>query len=370
MNRSIVVLLFGGQNAEKEVSIASAQNLLSALPADCDHLLLFWRPDGVVQHVTLQQLSQHTNPYTAPFQPVYKQSQGETYANVQQAVAHLAQTAQNQHRLITFLLAVHGMGCEDGQLQQLLEQQNVPFTGSGSHASARAFNKIQAKQSVQQQAVLTADCLVLNPATCSTWSALAQQFFCQHGPLVMKPAQDGSSIGLQFLHTQDDVRCAIEAAGAKPRLTLLEPKLSGIELAATVLEDASGRLTALPCTQVKPQTGRCFDYAGKYLGDGVQEITPAQVPNALAQQAQAVAIAAHKAVGCRGYSRTDCIATDSDVLFLEINTLPGLSVRSFIPQQLQAAGIALQQFVATQLHIAQRAACPLPPATVQAAADD
>ncbi|MEM7589063.1 MAG: ATP-grasp domain-containing protein [Myxococcota bacterium] len=356
-SRPMIVLLFGGQNAEKNVSVASAQNLLSALPSDCETLLLFWRPDATVRPVTAQQLRDHASPYVTPFQPQLLSASEYGDLSLDQAMRQLAHQARSQNKQVIILLGVHGVECEDGKLQRLLEQEGLAFTGSDSRVSALAFDKIQAKQRVQQHGIVTAEHLLLDPAARHTWQNLAQQFLCKHGALVMKPVQEGSSTGLQFLDTDEEVVCAMQAAAKVPRPTLLEPKLSGIELAVGVLQDETGRVTALPCTQVKPQAGRCFDYAGKYLGEGVQEITPAQVPDELAKQAQAMAVQAHKAVGCRGYSRTDCIATSAGIVFLEINTLPGLSPNSFIPQQLRAAGMSLRQFVTTQLNIAQQAVC-------------
>lgn len=362
-NRSLVVLLFGGENAEANVSVASAQHLLSALPTHCELLLLFWRPDGVVQPVTAQQLRDHVDPYVRPFQPqlLHTDSSFRSGLEIRQAMKQLANWARSHNTQATLLLGLHGIGCEDGQLQQILEQEGLAFTGSGSRAAAVAFDKVKAKQCVKRHGILTAQHLLLEPAVChgrqsARCEAMVRQLLHQHGSLVMKPVQEGSSVGLRFLHTHDEVADAVQIAGKDAsRPMLLEPKLSGIELTVSVLQDATGDVTALPCTQIKAQAGRCFDYAGKYLGDGVQEITPAQVPDELAKQAQHMAIRAHQALGCRGYSRTDCMATSAGVVFLEINTLPGLSPNSLLPQQLHAAGIGFEQFVAAQLRIAQQA---------------
>ena len=361
-NGPLLVLLFGGENAERHVSVASAQNILSAVPDDCELQLLFWRPDATVQFVSQQQLRCHTNPYTNAFQPQLMHTDGcfESGLDIRQAMKTLARQARSHKRQVTVLLAVHGIGCEDGLLQRVMEQEGLAFTGSGSQASARAFNKIKAKQHMQQQGILVAQHLLLESIAGQAQQVLTQQFLRKHGALVMKQVQEGSSSGLQFLHTHADVVRAIQIAARDARPILVEPKLSGIELTVSVVQDESGCVSALPCTQVKPQVGRCFDYAGKYLGDGVQEITPAQIPNALAKQAQAMAIKAHTTLGCRGYSRTDCIATPDGIVFLEINTLPGLGCNSFIPQQLRVAGIHLQQFISTQLHIA-RHACRVQP---------
>jgi D-alanine-D-alanine ligase len=100
------------------------------------------------------------------------------------------------------------------------------------------------------------------------------------------------------------------------------------------------------------ESGRTFDFDGKYLGKGVREITPAAISEEMARAAQRVALTAHQAVGCRGYSRTDVIMGNDGPVFLEINTLPGLTRASFIPQQLAAAGIELRHFLERQIQIA------------------
>jgi D-alanine-D-alanine ligase len=149
---------------------------------------------------------------------------------------------------------------------------------------------------------------------------------------------------------------AIVHVSAHPEIRhLAEAFVEGRELTVGVIEEAGG-LRALPCSEVVLEAGRTFDFDGKYLGKGVCEITPADVPEETARSAQSVAIAAHEAVGCRGYSRTDIIMGKEGPVFLEINTLPGLTRASFIPQQLQAAGIDLRDFLEGQIEIAIRAA--------------
>ena len=102
------------------------------------------------------------------------------------------------------------------------------------------------------------------------------------------------------------------------------------------------------------EEGRAFDYEGKYLGKGTREITPAEVPAAVSRAAQDLAVAAHQALGCEGYSRTDAIVSAKGPVFLELNTLPGLTRASFLPQQLAAEGTSMLSFLEGQLAIARR----------------
>ncbi|MEM7495425.1 MAG: D-alanine--D-alanine ligase [Myxococcota bacterium] len=339
-----VILLFGGENAERFVSVASAQNLLRALP-DASVRPWFWAPDGTIHLTDAEQLSKHQDPFTKPFEPASALSR----PNLDAALADQAGTP------ITLLPALHGIGVEDGKLQRVLEERGIAFTGSGSAASALAFNKVQAKARVQSHGIATTPVLLAEGTDLVKARREMSDWLNHYGALVMKPTADGSSFGLHFVNTDKDVETALAALRKDPRTYMVEPKLHGTELAVGVIEH-DGRLQALPCTQVKLASDRCFDYAGKYLGDGVEEITPAQVDESIARAARRMALQAHKALGCRGYSRTDLIAAAQGLVFLELNTLPGLSERSFIPQQLAAAGVSMREFVREQLSIARASA--------------
>jgi D-alanine-D-alanine ligase len=120
-----------------------------------------------------------------------------------------------------------------------------------------------------------------------------------------------------------------------------------------VVEAPGLAATALPASEIRLTGESAFDYEGKYLGRGSVEITPAEVPPEVSAAAQNVALAAHRLIGCSGYSRTDVIAAEGGVYFLELNTLPGLTRASFIPQQLAAAGRSLEQFLDDQIALAR-----------------
>ena len=133
---------------------------------------------------------------------------------------------------------------------------------------------------------------------------------------------------------------------------MVEPFIHGRELTVGVVEEKNG-LRPLPCTEVRLESGRTFDFAGKYLGKGTQEITPAEIPESWAEAVKAMALVAHNTLGCFGYSRTDMIYGDEGAMFIEINTLPGLTQASFIPQQLAADGQSMDDFVRIQICLAQ-----------------
>ncbi len=123
--------------------------------------------------------------------------------------------------------------------------------------------------------------------------------------------------------------------------------------------DDRDRPVALPVIEIEVDPNRTFDYEGKYLGAGTREICPAVIPDELAREAQQVAVAAHVALGCEGYSRTDLVAAEDGVYFLETNTLPGLTTSSLVPQELAVVGISFADFLRRQLELAVERRNPL-----------
>jgi D-alanine-D-alanine ligase len=330
-----VVILFGGDGSEHRVSVASAQNVSSILE---DASLWFWRPDGSVVTVERGDLGAFERPFERDFSPA-PSSSWESLALALDSQASAG---------ATFFLALHGGSGEDGTVQALFEARGRAFTGSPAAASRLAFDKARTRERVAAQGVEVADA-VLVTADASSHEKLGS-LFERHDRIVLKPVADGSSHGVRFAATERELSSAIELVVRSGVLYLAEAFVVGRELTVGVIEKDEA-LFALPCSEVVLEAGRSFDYDGKYLGKGVREVTPAEVPLDVAEAAQRVALAAHEAVGCRGYSRTDVIVRDSGPVFLEINTLPGLTRASFIPQQLAAAGIPLKDFLERQIEI-------------------
>lgn len=323
-------ILFGGTNRERLVSVASAQAVAAALPqAD----LWFQAPDGRVHEADRERLFAHERPFELDF-PADGPLIGDIGAALDRAAA--------EGRVL--ILAQHGGAAENGGLGALAEARGVAFTGSGAAASRLAFDKAATKAVVSEQGVRV-------PPTVSIKTAA--QDLARHGRLVAKPVAEGSSYGLIFVNGPDDLPKLAEAAHREAYL--VEPFIAGAEATCGVLEKADGSLTALPPVEILPAEG-AFDYAGKYLASTTKEICPARFPAEVNAALQAGALAAHKAVGAMGYSRSDFIVTDAGVVFLEINTLPGLTKASLYPKALAAIGIAFPEFLAGQIALAERRA--------------
>jgi D-alanine-D-alanine ligase len=334
---SAIAILFGGDGSEHRVSVASAQNVASLLDGAS---LWFWRRDSSVALVARAELLAFERPFERDFTPAPERS----WTCLEAALDYSDASDR------TFFLALHGGSGEDGTVQALLESRGLAFTGSGARASRLAFDKLEARERVAARGIRVAEATSVT-GDAATHERLAR-LFETHDKVVLKPVADGSSHGVRIISSERELDAAIVHVSAHPEIRhLAEAFVEGRELTVGVIEEANA-LRALPCSEVVLETGRTFDFDGKYLGKGVREITPAEVAEETSRSAQAVAMAAHEAVGCRGYSRTDIIMGKDGPVFLEINTLPGLTRASFIPQQLQAAGIDMRDFLERQIEIA------------------
>ena len=326
-----VIVLFGGRSDERHVSVASAQNIARALASP--PLCWFWTPEGALHDVALAELLAHRRPFEIDFQP----SRPAIWPTLEQALDTLPVDDP------LFVLALHGGEGEDGTVQRMMERRGIAFTGSGSEASAAAFDKERAKETVKDRLRVAESRAVRDPRALER---AAREMLERFARIVLKPVAGGSSRGLFFVSRGD----AIPEVGVP---YIVEPFLAGRELTVGVLDRGEGAF-ALPVIEIETDPGFAFDYAGKYLGHGTREICPARIPDSLRDAAQRAAVTAHQALGCRGYSRTDLIATGGDeVYFLELNTLPGLTVTSLVPQELAEAGIGFRQFLEEQIALAR-----------------
>jgi D-alanine-D-alanine ligase len=319
------IVLFGGLSDERHVSVASAQNIARVLP---EALLWFWAPTGAVYDVSSKELLAHEDPFDRDYLP----SRPAIWPDIEQALDTLPVDDP------LFILGVHGTAGEDGTLQRMLEARSLPFTGSGSVASANAFDKELAKSIVRDR-VRTAESRVARDSR--ELEQHARELLERFERIVAKPVAGGSSRGLYFLKRGD----AIPRIGVP---YIVEQFISGRELTVGVVDMGDGPF-ALPVIEVEVDPGYEFNYAGKYHGTGTREICPANIPDDLRDEAQRVSVIAHEALGCSGYSRTDLIAAPDGVYFLELNTLPGLTKSSLVPQQLHTAGIDMREFLDKQM---------------------
>jgi len=330
---SDIAILFGGESREQLVSVASAQNIATALP---EAHLWHWRPSGEIIQVDRAQLAAHTRPFELPFL-----SDGPLVA---ESVPKMLEHAAATHT--TLVLGLHGGAAEDGELAALCEAANVAFTGTGSVGSRIAFDKVSAKECVSKHGCTTAPSLY---TTAQTQAEALHTWLAQYGRLIAKPVADGSSFGLCVIDGPADIDTVLEHAVTEAYL--VEPFLAGREATVAVVDTEDG-LIALPAVEIIASANRLFDYSGKYLGQGVREVCPADFEPDIEATLRSEALKAHHAIGAFGYSRSDFIVTDQGPVFLETNTLPGLSRSSLVPMALRAANLDLPGFLRRQIRLA------------------
>jgi len=321
-----VTILFGGTNTERLVSVASAQAMHAALP-EAD--LWFWDVRDTVHEVQPQALRGHARPFEDVFKP------GNRGIGLEPALDQ----AMAEERLL--VLGLHGGRAENGELQTMCEMRGIPFTGSGSASSNLAFDKTAAKRFVAIAGVSAPEGIALEDIDAA---------FAEYGKLIAKPARDGSSYGLIFVNAKQDLVAVRNAA--KTEEYLIEPFVSGVEATCGVLERSDGTIMSLPPVEIIPGEG-AFDYTAKYLLKSTQEICPGRFSPEITAALMDQALRAHRALSCGGYSRTDFIVSAKGPVYLETNTLPGLTAASLYPKALKAQGIEFADFLRDQIVLAE-----------------
>lgn len=226
-------------------------------------------------------------------------------------------------------LALHGACGEDGRIQAALDLLGVPYTGSGYLSSAIAMDKDLTKRMVADK-VVTPHWQVVRVSEENLEQLAAETEL----PVVVKPIDSGSSIGVYIAHTRPELRKALEGSLALGGRTVLEQYIQGREIQVALLDDK-----ALPSIEIIPKEG-FYDYENKYQPGAALEVCPAEIPAEWEKRLGEAALEVFRTVGLSVYARADFIVTeDGTPYFLEINTLPGMTPTSLVPQEAAAVGI-------------------------------
>lgn len=224
-------------------------------------------------------------------------------------------------------IALHGRFGEDGQIQDELEKLNIPYTGSGVEASRLAMNKILSNQVFQAAGLNIPEYTIIE-----TEDKLSSLTFSL--PVVVKPSQEGSSLGLSLVKELHQLKPAVEHARKYDDKIIIEKYVPGRELTVSILEERP-----LPVIEIVPEN-HFFDYEAKYTEGRSRFIVPAELPVDVFRMAQKLGLAAHLALGCYAYSRADIIlGEDGKLYLLEVNSIPGFTATSLLPQAAKASGI-------------------------------
>jgi D-alanine-D-alanine ligase len=235
-------------------------------------------------------------------------------------------------------IALHGPGGEDGTVQGFLETLGIPYTGSGVLASALAMDKVRTKAILSTENVILPADLVFyrrdNARLRRAAREVSEKFLF---PVIIKPNRQGSTYGCTVANSADEVSPALELAFGYDDTVLVEQRLEGAEITVAVL--GNDDLIALPVVEIV-SPGGFFDYEAKYSSEAHAEvIVPARISPSETNEAREIALLCHRLLGCRGMSRTDMFVTDDGVVTLEVNTIPGMTPTSLLPQAAQTAGI-------------------------------
>lgn len=239
-------------------------------------------------------------------------------------------------RIDAALIVLHGPFGEDGTIQGLLDLLDIPYQGAGVLGSALAMNKLVSKQLYELAGLPVPPYMTITDGDKIDVDTCVQRLGL---PLVVKPVTGGSSIGMSIVKSRDDIKSALTEAFRHDEVVLVEKHIKGIEITGGVI--GNEQLEALPIVEIIPDKAHeFFDYEAKYTAGITQEICPARIGDTLTSKAQTFAVMAHRALFCRGYSRTDMILKEQELYVLETNTIPGMTATSLLPLAAATAGIS------------------------------
>ncbi len=253
-------------------------------------------------------------------------------------------------------VALHGRGGEDGTVQELLELLGIPYTASGPFACIRCMDKVLAKHALRDAGVPTPDFYAFSQAAFEELGAARALPAIEKRldfPIVVKPAGQGSALGIKFARTPGDVPGAIVAAFSYDTKVLLERHVAGRDLAVSVLEGAGGP-EALPVVEAVPNEEDFYDFEARYEIGRTTFTCPAELPSDVAERARELALAAYGVLGCYGFARVDLMLDEAsgELTVLEANVIPGLTDTSLLPLAAEAAGISFEALIARVLELA------------------
>ena len=243
-------------------------------------------------------------------------------------------------------LALHGKYGEDGSIQGLLEMLDIPYTGSGILASSLAMDKIATKKMLLFEGLPTPRFMVVEDTVAKEMGmqATAEKIHSEMGlPVVVKAPTQGSTIGIAFVHQKEDLVSALELAYRYDKIALVEQFIEGRELTASVLGNENP--VALPLIEIVSTTG-VYDYEAKYTAGMSNHIIPPRISEEQQGVIKELAVRAFKALGCRGVARVDFMLDHTGSPFvLEVNTIPGMTTTSLLPDAANAAGLSFPELV-------------------------
>lgn len=307
-----IAIVAGGDSSEYEISVKSAKEVLALISSKYDARLImirgnawYWEdPKGRRFSVDKNDFSLNTDDRKIRFDAVF--------------------------------IAIHGTPGENGLLQGYFDMMQIPYTSCSTFCSALTFNKQACKLYLKDYGISMAENVLFRRETMPDPDAIISRTGL---PCFVKPNDSGSSFGVSKVKSRDELPAAIEAAFRESREVMVEAFMNGREIACGVAK-IKGKTLVLPLTEIISMN-EFFDYEAKYTSGKSKELTPADLPGELTNRIQELSSEVYDILGCKGIVRVDFIVVNSNPFFLEINTVPGMTMESIIPKQAKAAGIDL-----------------------------
>jgi D-alanine-D-alanine ligase len=320
-----IAVLFGGTSEERDVSIASAAQIIPALRCLGHEVFAVDTATGRLPPADERQLLASGVAPEPPSTTAMELVRGRAIA--------FAPSASDIRSADVVFLALHGGAGEDGRLQAILDLAGLAYTGSNHIASAAAMDKDLSKRLFRSVGVPTADWIMAPVEAAEVGETLGW-------PVVVKPSKQGSTVGLTVVREKAELAAAIALAGSFDDEVMIEKFIAGREFTVGVLDGS-----ALPVGEII-SPGEVFDYQAKYQVGGAREVFPAELPLAESAQLQEYALRAHRVLKLGAYSRVDFRRDDKGNFFcLEANSLPGMTATSLLPQAALVAGISFPELL-------------------------
>jgi len=310
-----IAIVAGGDSSEFEISVKSAAEVGKALKSKYNIFIILIRGTNW-----------------------YWEDQKGRYHNIDKNDFTLT-TDDQKIRFDGVFIAIHGTPGENGLLQGYLDMMGIPYTSCGAFCSALTFNKQACKLFLKEYGLQMAEALLIRKGDMIDVQTISKQLGL---PCFVKPNDSGSSFGVSKVKHKDEILPAIETAFKESNEVLIEAFMSGREVACGVIKTKNKTLV-LPVTEIISKN-EFFDYEAKYTSGRSNEVTPADMPESVTNEIQSISSKVYDLLGCKGIVRVDFIVVDEKPYFLEINTVPGMTQESLVPQQAKAAGIAAEEF--------------------------
>ncbi|MBN1634667.1 MAG: D-alanine--D-alanine ligase [Ignavibacteria bacterium] len=332
-----IALITGGISAEREVSLSSGRSILKALREN-GHSVIVVDPVYGAEKV--------------PEETIFKDNVSQIYPDVHSLQDLRIKSYKNIlscfnsdifDNIDIAFIGLHGKFGEDGRIQAILDSRGIKYTGSGVVSSVIAIDKDFSKIIFKQNGILTPDWFSLKKNDDINTVLLTEKINATFGlPLVVKPCDEGSTVGLTILYDfkGNSMEEAIRLAFKYSDKILIEKYIKGKEITVAVLDNLT-----YPVIEIRPKDGY-YDYYHKYTPGMTEYICPAEISSETADNVKGTGLKAHRALDCEIYSRVDFILTDDNTAYcLEVNTLPGMTSLSLVPKSLKAAGIDFNKLI-------------------------